>query len=105
MSKTSKPKPRREVERVTCPECRRFFGVITSDGQGPIFDGCARSPIAGPVDPSEPTAKAFVCPMVAKLEKYQYTRLLSGLGTNTGPTDTDSGGYQSIALRALEEGG
>lgn len=28
------------VEKVTCPLCRVFFGLITSDGHGPIFEDC-----------------------------------------------------------------
>lgn len=82
------------IERVTCPKCHCFLGVITADGRGPIFDDC----------PSESGEHLRTCPMRQKLAPYQPRGTPLGLGGGrSGPVDPDAGGYQSIARRALED--
>lgn len=84
-------KPHAVSRKVVCNVCRHFCGLITDDGKGPIFDDCP--------------AAAEKCPMYAVLRDYQPKRVRLGLaGGRSGPIDEDSGGYQSIARRAMEDG-
>ncbi len=50
------------VEKVSCPDCRRFFGLAHHDQKtGPLFEGC---------DNTRPGYDTSSCPMQAKLAVY-----------------------------------
>ena len=76
------------VEKVVCPKCRSFMGVITSDGKGPLMDYCGEKD----------------CPMVEALRDYQPKKHPPGVGNGTVRNDPDAGGYESVARRILEDG-
>jgi hypothetical protein len=77
--------------RITCKQCKRFVGVIRSDGSGPYLDECQNSPV-------------ICCPMMEWLKQFAPRRLRGyDLGWTASRFDSDAGGYQSIAIRALED--
>jgi hypothetical protein len=131
MNGSTLKRPSEIVEKVTCNRCGHHFGVIRSDGTGPIFDGCQAGNdqsrlwpeveaaiAAGDYETAEkyrqirlkklsPDAKnEFECPMKAKLEPYQPKSTPLGLGVGNGINgyDRDAGGYHTVAMRALEDG-
>ena len=88
--------------RITCKECRHFIGVITPDGKGPIMDECYGSGPGALVAQIKPGK----CRMLDSMQQFQPPRSKKyRIGTTGGKLDSDSGGYQSIAIRAMEDGG
>lgn len=76
------------MEKVICNKCSRFCGLIKDDGTGPHMDDC---------DHKE-------CPMIERLARFAPCKVKGyDIGTDSGPLDADSGGYQSIAIRAMED--
>jgi hypothetical protein len=123
-----KPSPK-VIERVYCPMCSHFMGCITDDGKGPIMDGCNLHPlerlkgVEGAAEIASLVRRGLYeaagnlyrllnlevepCPMIEKLSKFQplpRPTCLGNEGSHAGPIDSDGGGYQSIARRAMEDG-
>ena len=81
-------------EKVFCSRCKRFMGIITSDGKGPFMDAsdCEKKD----------------CPMKPLLARFEPKRFPNGVGnshseTNRPDRDEEAGGM-SIFRRAMEDG-
>ena len=68
-------------DKVTCPLCKRFLGLVTADGKGPIFDNCP-----------ELNGK---CPMEELLKPFQPLGHPLGVGNthNCGKKDDEDSGF------------
>jgi hypothetical protein len=79
--------------RIRCKSCKRFVGVIRPDGTGPYLDECLDVSIAR-------------CAMLSWTQQFAPKRMRGyDLGSTPSRLDNDAGGYQSIAIRAMEDGG
>lgn len=80
--------------KLSCKDCGHFLGIVSTDGKVPILDECQKD------------GGGSGCRMMASLAKYQPKRRPLGCGKTRGcgHLDSDSGGYQSIAIRAMEDG-
>lgn len=76
--------------KIYCRECGAFCGIKTQES-GPYLDECHKRGVSS-------------CDAVDALSDNAPLKLAGyDIGRNTGPVDADSGGYQSVALRALED--
>jgi hypothetical protein len=118
MNGSTLKRPSEIVEKVTCNRCGHHFGVIRSDGTGPIFDGCQAGNDQSRLWPE--VEAAIAAGDYETAEKYRQIRLKKlspdaknqpkstplGLGVGNGVNgyDRDAGGYHTVAVRALEDG-
>ena len=83
------------ISKYSCPKCGAFFGLIKSDGSGPIFDRCVGSCGKHGEDG---------CPAARELSKFQPVLRPTGCGGSPPITSPgwDASPWQCNAIRSME---